>query len=115
MVAAAGLLYALWAFGSAPFGLDGTRATGIGVLALGFLASAWAVVPTFGQLLHGDKTYLAVTSTIGVIAAAAGVQMLLTASETALLVVMVAMIVMWFMATLHHRQVAAPAGQRRSA
>ncbi len=115
LVAAAALLYALWALGWAPFGMDGIRATGIGVLALGFLASAWAVVPTFGQLLHGDKIYLAVTSAIGVIAAAAGVQMLLTASETGLLVVMVAMIVMWLMATLHHRHIAVPTVPRRPA
>ncbi|MFZ0161540.1 MAG: hypothetical protein WAL50_21115 [Kineosporiaceae bacterium] len=103
LVAVAGLLYVLWALGSAPFSLSGTRATGIAVLALGFIASATAVVPTFSQLLHGSKAYLAITSTLGVIAAAAGVQMLLTASETGLAVVMVAMVAMWLLATTHHR------------
>jgi hypothetical protein len=104
LVAVAALLYLLWALGWAPFGLDGTRATGIAVLALGFAASASAVVPTFDQLLHGSRIYLAVSSAIGVLAAAAGVYLLATASEAGLAVVMVAMIAMWVMATVHHRQ-----------
>lgn len=103
LVAAAGLVYMLWVVGSAPFSMSSVRAIGIVVLALGFLASATAVVPTFSQLLHGNKAYLAVTSTLGVIAAVAGVQMLVTASEVSLAVVMVAMITMWLLATAHHR------------
>ena len=65
LVAAAGLLYLLWAVGSAPLGLGSTRATGLVVLGLGFAASASAVVPNFDQLIHGNKAYLAVTSLIG--------------------------------------------------
>jgi hypothetical protein len=106
LVAAAGLLYILWAFDSAPFNLSSTRATGIAILALGFLASATAVVPTFIELLHGNKTYLALTSTLGVIATIAGIQMLITASGTALAVLMVTMIAMWIIATGHHRRTA---------
>ena len=57
----------------------------------GSAASASAVVPGFDRLLHGSKTYLAMTSLIGLAAAAAGVQMLITASGAGLTVVMAAM------------------------
>jgi predicted branched-subunit amino acid permease len=102
LVAAAGLLYLLWAVGSALPGMSGTRVTGIAVLALGFAASASAVVPTFDQLLHGNRTYLAVTSLIGLVAVIGGVQMLVTGSGTGLAVVMAAMVVLWLIATIHH-------------
>ena len=84
--------------------------TGVAVLALGFAASASAVVPGFGHLLHGSKAYLAITSLIGLAAAAAGVQMLITASGAGLTVVMAAMAVLWLIATIHH-SLLARAGQ----
>ena len=102
LVAAAGLLYLLWAIDSTLPGMSSTRATGVAVLALGFAASASAVVPMFGQLIHGNKTYLVITSLIGLAAVAAGVQMLITASGTGLTVVMAAMAVLWLIATIHH-------------
>jgi hypothetical protein len=106
LVAVAGLLYLLWAVGSTLPGMSSARATGVAVLVLGFAASASAVVPTFDQLLHGNKAYLTVTSLIGLAAAAAGVQMLITASGTGLTVVMAAMGVLWLIATIHHRLLA---------
>ena len=84
--------------------------TGVAVLALGFAASASAVVPGFGQLLHGNRAYLAITSLIGLAALAAGVQMLITASGAGLTVVMAAMAVLWLIATIHH-SLLAKAGQ----
>ena len=102
LVAAAGLLYLLWAIGSALPGMSSTRATGVAVLALGFAASATAVVPAFGQLLHGSKTYLVITSLIGLAAVAAGAQMLITASGTGLTLVMAAMAALWLVATIRH-------------
>jgi hypothetical protein len=102
LVAIAAVLYLLWAIDSTPPGMSSTRATGVAVLVLGFAASASAVVPTFDQLLHGNKTYLVSTSLIGVAATAAGVQMLVTAGGTALTVVMAAMAVLWLIATIHH-------------
>jgi hypothetical protein len=93
----------LWAAGSAPPGMSGARVTGIVVLSLGFAASASAVVPSFAQLLHGSKAYLAATTLIGLVALAAGVQLLFASSETALGVVMIAMLVLWLIATIHHR------------
>jgi hypothetical protein len=84
LVVLAGLLYLLWATEAAPPGLSGTRATGVVVLALGFAASASAVVPGFDQLIHGNKVYLVTTSLIGLVALAGGVQMLHVGSEVGL-------------------------------
>ena len=102
LVAAAGVIYLLWLLDSVPTAMSGVRVTGAIILALGFAASATAVVPTFGQLLHGNKVYLAVTSLLGLAALIAGVVMLVESSQTALAVVMVAMIAMWLIATIHH-------------
>jgi hypothetical protein len=102
LVAVAAVAYALWAVGSALPGMSSARVTGVAVLALGFAASASAVVPGFGQLLHGSKTYLAITSLIGLAAAVAGVQMLITSSGAGLAAVMAAMAVLWLIATVHH-------------
>ena len=57
LVAVAGLLYLLWAIDFALPDMSSTRATGVAVLALGFAASASAVVPGFDQLLHGNRAY----------------------------------------------------------
>jgi hypothetical protein len=102
LVAVAGLLYLLWAIDSALLGMSSTRVTGVVVLALGFAASASAVVPGFDRLLHGNRAYLVITSFIGLAALAAGVQMLITASGAGLTVVMAAMAVLWLIATIHH-------------
>ena len=102
LVAAACVVYLLWLTGSSPPGLSGLRATGLVILALGFAASATAVVPGFDQLVHGNRTYVSVTSLIGVVAAIGGVLMLVAESEAALALVMTAMVVMWLIATIHH-------------
>jgi amino acid permease len=102
VVGGAVLLYLLWAIGSTLPGLSSARVTGTAVLALGFVASASAVVPTFGQLLHGNKTYLAVTSLLGLAAVIGGVQTLATGSDTGLTVVLAATVVLWLIATIHH-------------
>jgi len=57
-------------------GMSGTRATGIVILGLGFVASATAVVPGFEDLMHGNKAYLAASSLLGLVAFVAGVLML---------------------------------------
>ncbi len=102
LVALAGVLYLLWAIGSTLPGMSSARVTGAAILALGFAASASAVVPTFGQLLHGSKAYLVITSLIGLAGLAAGVQMLITANGIGLSVVMAVMAVLWLIATIHH-------------
>ena len=101
-VMVAGILYLLWAVDAAPPALDGTRATGVVVLGLGFAASASAVVPGFEDLIRGNKLYLAVTSMVGLVAFGAGLQMLFGASEAALGLLVAAMVVLWLIATIHH-------------
>src|SRR5512139_271935 len=101
-VAVAVALYLLWLVDAALPGMTGTRATGLVILALGFLASATAVVPSFDQLMHGNKLYLAVTSLLGLVALIAGVVMLGSASSAALAVLMAALIALWVISTTHH-------------
>jgi hypothetical protein len=117
LVAAAGVLYILWLTGFAPASMSSTRTTGLVVLALGFAASASAVVPYFDQLIHGNRAYLAVTTLIGVVALIAGVQALVSASGAGLGVVMGAMSVLWLMATIRHSHLARnarPASRNRT-
>jgi hypothetical protein len=102
LVVVAGLVYLLWASDSTLPGMSSTRASGIVVLALGFLASASAVVPGFAGLLHGNKAYLSATATVGLVAFLGGVAMLTTGSGTAFSVVMGAMVVLWLISTIHH-------------
>ena len=102
LVATAGVIYLLWLLDSVPTAMSDVRTTGAVILALGFAASATAVVPTFDQLLRGNRVYLAVTSLLGLVALIAGLVMLVEASESALAVVMVAMVAMWLIATIHH-------------
>jgi hypothetical protein len=106
MVGAALALYLLWAAGARAPGLHSTRSTGAVIVLLGFVASAFAVVPTFLQLLHGNKMYLSLTSLIGGVAFIAGIQVLRASSGIALTVVMAAMVVLWAMATAHHNHLA---------
>lgn len=102
LVAAAVLIYVLWAIDSTLPGLSGTRVSGVVILALGFAASASAVVPTFDQLLRGNKAYLATTALLGIVALIGGAAMLTTASDTGLAILVVAMVVLWVVATFHH-------------
>lgn len=100
-VAVAFVLYLLWLTDAALFGMS-ARVTGLVVLVLGFVASASAVVPGFTQLLHGSKTYLAVTSLLGLGALAAGVVTLWSANAVAFAVLMGALVLLWAISTTHH-------------
>ncbi len=101
-VALAVVLYLLWLADATVLGMSSTRVTGAAVLALGFVASASAVVPGFDQLMHGNRLYLAATSVLGGAALAAGVVMLWTASSAALGWLMVALVTLWAISTTHH-------------
>ena len=101
-VAVAVVLYVLWLADATVLGMNSTRVTGLAVLVLGFVASAVAVVPSFDQLIHGNRLYLAATSVLGVAALAAGVVMMWTASGTALAWLVVALVTLWAIATTHH-------------
>ena len=113
LVATGGVLYWLWVAGSAPLGLRSVRGVGVVILALGFAASASAVVPGFEQLLHGNKIYLAVTAVLGLVALAGGVGTLVTSREVGLAVLMGAMGVLWLIATIRHALLADVAGPQR--
>jgi hypothetical protein len=102
LVVVAGLVYLLWASDSTLPGMGSTRASGIVVLVFGFVASASAVVPSFEGLLHGNKTYLAATTTLGLVAFLGGLAMLTTGSGTGFSVLMGAIVVLWLISTIHH-------------
>lgn len=105
-VAVAGILYVLWAMDATLPGMSGTRATGTAILALGFAASAIAVVPGFDELIRGDRAYLIATSVIGLGALVAAIHMLVTGSSVTLAILMVVMVVLWLAATVHHNVLA---------
>lgn len=113
LVALAGLVYLLWAVDSALPGTGSARVAGLVVLALGFAASASAVVPTFVDLLHGSRAYLAVTALIGLAACIGGVMTVVSASESGFAVMIAATIVLWAISTVHHRMLARNAAARR--
>jgi hypothetical protein len=95
-------LYVLWATDVVLTGTSGIRTTTLLVLALGFVASAVAVVPGFDELLHGNKAYLGITSALGVAALVAGVVAVWSASGAALAVLVGALVTLWLVATTHH-------------
>ena len=107
-------LYGLWLADVEMAGLASIRSLGIVILALGFAASATAVVPGFEGLLHGSKLYLAAMALIGVVALVAGVLLLLDGTEVMLTVVMAAMVAMWIASTIRHVMAAAPTRIGRS-
>lgn len=102
LVAVAGQVYVAWYMGSAAPGLGSARAAGSIVLALGFAASATAVVPSAGQLLHGSRLYLVGTSLIGVAALVGGLMTLIRASGIGFALMTGTMVVLWLISTVHH-------------
>lgn len=106
LVLAAVLVYLLWALDAALPGTGSARVAGVVVLALGFAASASAVVPTFLGLLHGNKAYLAATSLIGVAAFAGGLMTLVSASRWGFGLMIAATVALWLISTAHHEMLA---------
>jgi hypothetical protein len=101
-VAVAVALYLLWAVDRTLPGMDDTAVTGASILVLGFVASAYAVVPGFDQLIHGNKTYLAVTAVVGAAALTAGIVVMVTSEGLALSGLIAATVVLWAISTTHH-------------
>ena len=106
LVAAATLIYLLWLTGP----LEGLTASSIAVLvlALGFIASASAVVPGFAGLLSGSRMYLALASLGGLVALVCGVLTVAQATEQTLAMLVVATIGLWVAATVRHAMVHHP-------
>lgn len=102
LVAAGALVYLVWFTANGAHDETDVRVvTGI-VLALGFVASASAVVPGFEGLVHGSKAYLVVSSLLGLGAFAAGIAALVTGREVWLLLLVVTTVVLWAMSTMRH-------------
>ena len=101
-VAAAVALYLLWLADVTLLGISSAREAGLAVLVLGFVASATAVVPSFDQLLHGNKVYLATTSLLGLVALVSGIVALWSDSSPALGVLMAVLLALWGISTTHH-------------
>jgi hypothetical protein len=100
LVATATLIYALWFTGF----LGGLTADSVAliILALGFVASASAVVPGFAALLGGSKRYLALASLGGLMALVCGAITVTRATEETLAILVVATVGLWAAATLRH-------------
>ncbi len=109
-VGAGVLAYLLWLLGVGSSGSAGVRVVAAIVLALGFIASASAVVPGFGGLLHGSKAYLAGTSLFGAGALVAGLLALLHGSSLALGLLVGADVLLWAGSTVRHGMAAGRAG-----
>lgn len=101
-VVAAVVLYLLWVIDATLPGMSTVRVTALVILVLGFVASAIAVVPSFDDLLHGNKGYLVATSALGLVALVAGAVTLWSATATALAVLMATLVALWLVATTHH-------------
>ncbi|HEU5205780.1 MAG TPA: hypothetical protein VFU17_15920 [Candidatus Limnocylindrales bacterium] len=101
VIVGVGLAVTWWA--SAPFveTLD-VRSVSIAVTALGMLASASAVVPGFGELLRGSRSYLVGTSVLGTLALIAAGVSIVYLDERALVALVVATIVLWAVSTVRH-------------
>jgi hypothetical protein len=100
LVATATLIYVLWLVGA----LGGFTAGSVAllVLALGFVASASAVVPGFAALLRGSRWYLAITSIGGLVALSAGLLTMIQATDVTLAVLVIATVALWAAATYRH-------------
>lgn len=100
------VVYLLWLAGVELPGLGSPRAVAATILGLGFVASAYAVVPGFDGLLGGSRSYLVVASALGVVALVAGLLALINASEPMLAALAAATVVLWALATVRHTRAA---------
>jgi len=100
LVATAALIYGLWLTGP----LSGLSAGAVAmlVLALGFIASASAVIPGFAALIKGSKTYLVSASIGGIIALLCGVLTVSQPTDQTLAILVIATIGLWAAATVRH-------------
>ena len=100
LVATGTLIYVLWFTGFLGALTPGSIA--LIILALGFVASASAVVPGFAALLAGSKAYLALASLGGLVALVCGAITVTQATEETLAILVIATIGLWAAATVRH-------------
>lgn len=108
LVALAALIYGGWTLGMAIPALTSVEAVAVGILVLGVGASVSAVVPGFGELLRGSRSYLAVTSVLGALALAGGVYAIATGEAGALAVLALTTVILWALSTARHLRVHRP-------
>jgi hypothetical protein len=101
-VVAGVLVYALWAANHPLPGLSSVRVVALFVLGTGVAASASAVVPSFTQLLHGSKMYMAVTSLVGAVALVAGIMAIFRQTDVMLHLLVATTVALWIIATVRH-------------
>jgi hypothetical protein len=94
--------YVVWLVVADTSAAPGVRAMAAAVLVLGVGASATAVVPGFGDLIHGSRVYLVFASLLGLVALAAGAGALVGADTTMLAALVIATVAMWVMASVRH-------------
>jgi hypothetical protein len=105
-VVAGVLAYALWLANHPVSGLSSARVVALVVLGTGVAASASAVVPSFNQLLHGSKMYMASTSLIGTAALVAGIIAVFRQTDAMLALLVATTVVLWIIATVRHTMMA---------
>jgi hypothetical protein len=108
------LLYAAWAFGMDMAIVSSASAVAVAILVLGIAASASAVVPGFAELLRGSRTYLALTSVLGLVALVAGIVAVIQGEAIALGALVLATLVLWALSTNRHMTQASPHAHPRA-
>jgi hypothetical protein len=116
-VAAAAALYGLWQTGTAAAGTS-TRVLGAVVFGLGWAGCMsdqreMASVYGAGGRRRAPMAYVVVASLLGVVALAAGIITLVSASETMLAILVAATVALWVLATVRHAMTSKgrPSGQ----
>lgn len=102
LVAVATLLCTAWAFRIDMPIVSSVNAVAAAVLVLGISASISAVVPGFATLIQGSRTYLVISSVLGLVALGAGLLALLQGHAVALLALIVSTVVLWALSTNRH-------------
>jgi len=103
LVAIGVVVYGAWLVGPGLPGFVEPVGVALAVLALGVAASISAVVPGFGELMHGSKSYLAATSALGLLAFGAGACTILGgAAGSGLAVLVLSTVALWAMSTMRH-------------
>jgi hypothetical protein len=96
------VIYLAWLVGYPAPALDDPAAIAIAVLVLGVAASMSAVVPSFSELMNGSRSYMVVTSLIGLIALIGGLWAIYAADELALAIMVVCTGLLWLVSTMRH-------------
>ena len=74
----------------------------VAVMVLGVPPSAMAVIPGFAGLIHGSRTYLLVSSLLGLAATAAALATIMNRTEETLIALVALTVILWAGATLRH-------------